>query len=151
VPTFSQDCYERHGPCNGHRSSVIPRLKSGEDLLVGEITGRAEQHQGVYGEVLDCAFIYALRGGQISPQLWAELRHIADLAAARWQESDASIWEVRGENQEFTYSKVMCWVALDRALNIAKRLSLSADTQRWEDARRARVRGREFLVIWFSS
>jgi len=91
----------------------------------------------VYGEILDCAFIYALRGGQISPQLWAEFRHIADLAAARWQESDASIWEVRGENQEFTYSKVMCWVALDRALKIAKRLSLTADTQRWEDARRA--------------
>jgi GH15 family glucan-1,4-alpha-glucosidase len=91
----------------------------------------------VYGEVLDCAFIYALRGGQISSELWAELRHIADLAAARWQESDASIWEVRGENQEFTYSKVMCWVALDRALKIAKRLGLSADTQRWEDACRA--------------
>ena len=91
----------------------------------------------VYGEVLDCAFIYALRGGQISPQLWAELRHIADLAADRWQESDASIWEVRGENQDFTYSKVMCWVALDRALKIAKRLGLPADTRRWEDACRA--------------
>jgi GH15 family glucan-1,4-alpha-glucosidase len=91
----------------------------------------------VYGELLDCAFIYALRGGQISPQLWAELRHIADLAADRWQESDASIWEVRGENQHFTYSKVMCWVALDRALKIARRLGLSADTQRWEDACRA--------------
>ena len=91
----------------------------------------------VYGEVLDCAFIYTLRGGQISSELWAELSHIADLAADRWQERDASIWEVRGENQEFTYSKVMCWVALDRALKIAKRLGLSADTQRWEEARRA--------------
>ncbi|HVC77630.1 MAG TPA: glycoside hydrolase family 15 protein [Candidatus Micrarchaeaceae archaeon] len=91
----------------------------------------------VYGEILDCAFIYALRGGQVSSELWAELRHMADLAADRWQESDASIWEVRGENQEFTYSKVMCWVALDRALKIAKRLDLPAETERWEEARRA--------------
>ncbi|HVC78407.1 MAG TPA: glycoside hydrolase family 15 protein, partial [Candidatus Micrarchaeaceae archaeon] len=62
--------------------------------------------------------------------------HIADLAADRWQEHDASIWEVRGENQDFTYSKVMCWVALDRALKIARRLGLPGNTQRWEDARR---------------
>jgi GH15 family glucan-1,4-alpha-glucosidase len=88
----------------------------------------------VYGEILDCAFIYALRGGQISSELWAELRHIANLAADRWQERDASIWEVRGENQDFTYSKVMCWVALDRALKIAKRLGLPADTEPWEEA-----------------
>jgi len=102
-------------------------------------TGNAAAGQlqlDVYGEVLDCAFIYALRGGQISSELWAELRHIADLAADNWQERDASIWEVRGENQEFTYSKVMCWVALDRALKIAKRLDLPADTERWEEARR---------------
>ena len=90
----------------------------------------------VYGELLDSAFIYALRGGQISRELWAELSHIADLAADRWQEHDASIWEVRGENQDFTYSKVMCWVALDRALKIARRLGLPGNTQRWEDARR---------------
>ncbi|MHB8687738.1 MAG: glycoside hydrolase family 15 protein [Candidatus Dormibacteraceae bacterium] len=99
--------------------------------------GAANQLQlDVYGELLDCAFIYARRGGNISSQLWTELSHIADLAAARWQERDASIWEVRGENQEFTYSKVMCWVALDRALKIARRLGLPGDTQRWEDARR---------------
>lgn len=88
----------------------------------------------VYGELLDCAFIYALRGGQISRELWAELSHLADLAADRWQEADASIWEVRGETQDFTYSKVMCWVALDRALKISRRLGLPGDTQRWEDA-----------------
>ncbi len=116
------------GHLSGYRDSRPVRLGN----------AAADQLQlDVYGEVLDCAFIYALRGGQISPQLWTELRHIADLAADRWQESDASIWEVRGENQDFTYSKVMCWVALDRALKIAKRLGLSADTERWEDACRA--------------
>jgi GH15 family glucan-1,4-alpha-glucosidase len=89
----------------------------------------------VYGELLDCAFMYSIRGGHISSQLWTELSHIADLAADRWQERDASIWEVRGEKQDFTYSKVMCWVALDRALKIAKRHGLPGDTRRWEDAR----------------
>ncbi len=91
----------------------------------------------VYGELLDCAYLYANRDGQISPELWRELAHLADLAAQRWTEHDASIWEVRGENQDFTYSKVMCWVALDRAIKIARRRRLPADVGRWEHARDA--------------
>ncbi len=98
--------------------------------------GAAGQLQlDVYGEVLDCAYLYASRGGQIEDKLWKELAHLADLAAQRWTDPDASIWEVRGKDQDFTYSKVMCWVALDRALKIAARRGLPADTGRWEQAR----------------
>lgn len=100
--------------------------------------GAADQLQlDVYGEVLDCAYLYASRGGELSTELWAELAHLADLAAQRWEESDASIWEVRGTYQAFTYSKVMCWVALDRAVKIARRRHLPADFERWERARDA--------------
>lgn len=88
----------------------------------------------VYGEILDCAYMYTSRGGQISRELWNELSHLADLAAERWIEPDASIWEVRGEVADFTYSKVMCWVALDRALKIAKRRGLAAPRERWAGA-----------------
>jgi GH15 family glucan-1,4-alpha-glucosidase len=91
----------------------------------------------VYGELLDCAFLYSLRGGRISRELWAELSHLADLAADRWRDPDASIWEVRGEAQDFTYSKVMCWVALDRAIKIARRTGWAQNTERWESARHA--------------
>ena len=44
---------------------------------------------------------------------------MADAAAARWQEKDQGIWEVRGEPRDFLYSKLMCWVALERAIDMA--------------------------------
>src|SRR5579884_504746 len=91
----------------------------------------------VYGELLDCAYVYARSGGEIGAELWQELRHVGELALERWQEPDASIWEVRGENRHFTYSKAMCWVAVDRALKIARRCGLELDAERFEQARRA--------------
>jgi GH15 family glucan-1,4-alpha-glucosidase len=91
----------------------------------------------VYGEVLDSAYLYARFGGEISRKLWHELRAIVDLAIARWQEPDASIWEVRGTERHFTYSKVMCWVAVDRGLRIAERYGLPHDGERWHQARQA--------------
>jgi GH15 family glucan-1,4-alpha-glucosidase len=90
----------------------------------------------VYGELLDCAYMYAARGGAISKKLWHELAHVVDLAAERWQEPDASIWEVRGENRHFTYSKAMCWVALDRGIKIAEASGRPADLDRWRRVRR---------------
>ncbi|MGH7922166.1 MAG: glycoside hydrolase family 15 protein [Candidatus Dormibacteraceae bacterium] len=100
--------------------------------------GAAEQLQlNVYGELLDTVYVYVIRGGKLSGELWGKLRDVADLAATRWQERDASIWEVRGPGQPFTYSRVMCWVAVDRALKIAKRLGLPADVERWTASRRA--------------
>ena len=89
----------------------------------------------VYGELLDCAYMYAARGGEITDEVWTELAHVVDLAAERWREPDASIWEVRGENRHFTYSKAMCWVALDRGIKIAEGTGRDADLDRWREAR----------------
>jgi GH15 family glucan-1,4-alpha-glucosidase len=100
--------------------------------------GAAHQLQlDIYGELLDSAYLYARFGGVIGPDLWRELRAIVDLAIARWDETDASIWEVRGPNRHFTYSKVMCWVAVDRGLRIAEKFGLPHDSQRWKEVRRA--------------
>ena len=100
--------------------------------------GAARQLQlDVYGEVLDSAYLYARFGGEIKMKLWKELHAIVDLAIARWQEPDSSIWEVRGGERHFTYSKVMCWVAVDRGLRIAERYNLPHDSQGWRSARRA--------------
>ncbi len=99
--------------------------------------GAAQQLQlDVYGELVDSAYLYCRYAGKISRELWDGIRPIVDLAVERWQEPDASIWEVRGEPQQFTYSKVMCWVAIDRGLRIAKRFGLPADEARWDGARR---------------
>jgi len=68
----------------------------------------------VYGELLDSAYLYARFGGTISRTLWAELRAVVNLAIDRWELPDASIWEPRGQSDNYTYSKMMCWVAVDR-------------------------------------
>jgi len=57
---------------------------------------------------------------------------LADTAARRWQEKDQGIWEVRGEPRDFLYSKLMCWVALDRAVALADRLDASARAEAWK-------------------
>jgi GH15 family glucan-1,4-alpha-glucosidase len=101
--------------------------------------GNAAIHQlqlDVYGELLDSAYLYARFGGAISRALWSELRSVVELAIDRWQLPDASIWESRGQNANYTYSKVMCWVAVDRGLRIAERFKLPHDAARWRAARR---------------
>jgi len=90
----------------------------------------------VYGEVLDSAYLYARFGGEIGKDLWTELRAIVELTISRWQEPDESIWEVRGGRKHFTYSKLMCWVAVDRGLRLAARFHLAHDAARWRAARR---------------
>ena len=59
------------------------------------------------------------------------LVELADTAARRWQEKDHGIWEVRGEPRHFVYSKLMCWVALERATALAERLGASHRVQAW--------------------
>ena len=73
----------------------------------------------IYGEVLDAAWLDARAGNRFGAQQWALVARFADFAAQRWRLPDNSIWEVRGPQRHFTYSKVMCWVALDRACRLA--------------------------------
>jgi GH15 family glucan-1,4-alpha-glucosidase len=89
----------------------------------------------VYGEVLDSAYVYARFGGKISQTLWEELRNIVEIAIKRWPEPDSSIWEMRSERRQYTYSKIMCWVAVDRGIRIADRYGLPYDKVAWRRAR----------------
>lgn len=103
-------------------------------------TGNAATKQlqlDVYGEVLDTAYIYARFGGGISRSLWKELRNVVDLAIKQWELPDSSIWEVRSPPRHFTYSKMMCWVAVDRGLRMAEHFGLPHDAATWRAARRA--------------
>ncbi len=108
-------------------------------------TGNAAAGQAqldIYGEVLDAAAIH-LEGRSRDPEpgLWGLLAFLADRAAARWREPDQGIWEVRGGPRHFLYSKLLCWVALDRALRLADARRLPGDLARWrrtrEEIRRA--------------
>jgi len=88
----------------------------------------------IYGEVLDAAHYTYLRVAPV-PETWTVLRHLADLAAAHWTEADDGIWEVRGGQQHFLYSKLLCWVAVDRAIDLSQTFQLAADTSQWQKAR----------------
>lgn len=92
----------------------------------------------IYGEVLATMdFCQARMGHPIHPDLWEMLRDLADQAAARWQEPDQGIWEVRGRPKHYLFSKLGCWMALDRAIRLARRLGLLADMGGWHREREA--------------
>ena len=94
--------------------------------------GAAEQTQhDVYGEILDCAYLWALGGGHLDAPLWEQLRALVDRAREAWREPDQGIWEVRSEGRPFTYSVAMCHVALDRGAKLAERYGLPGDAAGW--------------------
>ena len=89
----------------------------------------------IYGELMDSVYLSNKYGSPISYDLWMHLRELIDWVAKNWQRKDEGIWEVRGGQQHFVYSKLMCWVALDRGLRLADKRSFPADRARWEKVR----------------
>jgi GH15 family glucan-1,4-alpha-glucosidase len=100
--------------------------------------GAADQLQiDVYGEVIDAVYLAERGGMPLSYTLWVKLRSILDWLAENWDQPDEGIWEVRGGRRDFTYSRVMTWVAFDRAIRIQAKRGLPADTRAWRLARDA--------------
>jgi GH15 family glucan-1,4-alpha-glucosidase len=100
--------------------------------------GNGAHHQlqlDIYGALLDAVYLYNKYGTPISYDLWSELRRLVDWVCENWQQADEGIWEVRGGRQQFVYSKLMCWVAVDRALRLADKRSFPADRPRWQRVR----------------
>jgi alpha,alpha-trehalase len=101
-------------------------------------TGNAAVKQSqldVFGYLLDTAWLYHRHGGEITAAFWLFLIDVIDVVAERWERPDESIWEVRGGARNFVSSKVMAWVAVDRAIKIAKALRLPADIESWKRLR----------------
>ena len=89
----------------------------------------------IYGELMDSVYLYDKYGSPIGHDTWMNVSGLVDWVCNHWQEKDESIWEVRGGRREFLYSRVMCWVAIDRALRLANRRSFPAPFSRWYEAR----------------
>jgi GH15 family glucan-1,4-alpha-glucosidase len=85
----------------------------------------------IYGELMDAVYLYNKHGAPIPYDLWTHLRKILNWVCANWKRADEGIWEVRGPRQEFVYSRLMCWVALDRGLRLAEKRSFPADHALW--------------------
>ena len=91
----------------------------------------AQPQLDVYGELLDAAFQLRHQLGEMEPATHEFLAALADAAASHWQRPDNGIWEVRGEPRHFLYSKLMCWVALDRAVRMADQLHAGHRVNEW--------------------
>ena len=89
----------------------------------------------IYGELMDSVYLYNKYGAPISYDFWVHLRRLTNWVADNWQRQDEGVWEVRGGQQHFVYSKLMCWVAIDRALRLADRRSFPAGRERWYQVR----------------
>ena len=89
----------------------------------------------IYGELMDAVYLYNKYGSPISYDFWTHLRELINWVCANWRQPDDGVWEVRGGRQQFVYSKVMCWVALDRAIRLADKRSFPADRERWHKTR----------------
>ncbi len=102
--------------------------------------GNGAYHQlqlDIYGELMDSVYLYNKYGSPISYDLWVHLRQLINWVCEHWHEPDEGIWEVRGGRQHFVYSKLMCWVAIDRGLRLADKRSFPADRGTWLKARDA--------------
>ncbi|KAI9599539.1 glycoside hydrolase family 15 protein [Syncephalis fuscata] len=86
----------------------------------------------IYGELLDGAYLFNKFGNPISYDMWCNLRKLVNYVCDNWHREDTSIWEVRNQKRHFVYSKVMCWVAVDRGIRLSeKRVLPCPDRERW--------------------
>lgn len=102
--------------------------------------GNAAHHQlqlDIYGELMDAVYLYNKYAEPISHDLWRNLVRLVEFVRTHWREPDEGIWEVRGGRREFLVSRVMCWVAVDRAIRLAQKRSFPAPLDRWYAVRDA--------------
>src|SRR3954454_14707587 len=116
---------------------VLPHLPGYEGSSSVRIGNAAsEQFQlDVYGEVVAVMFLGTEILGRIDKRLWPRWRRIVEYVETIWQRPDDGIWEARGPQRHYTYSKVMAWVVFDRAVRLAERFGLEAPLERWKQVR----------------
>lgn len=89
----------------------------------------------IYGEMMDAIYLYDKHVSAISYELWMRIHGVLIWVAENWSQPDDGLWEVRSERQHFVYSRLQCWVALDRGVRLAVARSLPLDRVRLETER----------------
>lgn len=89
----------------------------------------------IYGELIDTVYLYNQAGGSLTYEFWQSITKLVDYVIAHWRDKDHGIWEVRNEEREFLYSRVCCWVAIDRAIRIAEDRSFPTNMEHWYEVR----------------
>jgi GH15 family glucan-1,4-alpha-glucosidase len=124
------------GPGGSERELPLSGYAGSRPVRVGN-AAVGQTQLDVYGELMQTAWTYAAAGHRIDADIGRRLRRTADLVCDLWHRTDAGIWEVRSAERHFTHSKMMCWIALDRAIAMAEEGQIGGDTERWSAERRA--------------
>ncbi|MCL7425788.1 glycoside hydrolase family 15 protein [Streptomyces sp. YS415] len=110
----------------GHRGSAPVRIGN----------AAAEQLQlDIYGALIDSIYLYDKWAKPISSDQWDDVCALVDWVCEHWDQPDEGIWETRGGRKNFLYSRLMCWVAIERAIRMANRRGLPADIVHWRNCR----------------
>lgn len=91
----------------------------------------------IYGELMDAVYLYDKYGRRMTHDLWRRLIPLIDWVCENWERPDEGIWETRGGRKEFLFSRLMCWVAIDRGIRLATKRSLPHPRERWRKTRDA--------------
>ncbi|MET8948198.1 glycoside hydrolase family 15 protein [Streptomyces sp. NPDC004542] len=111
---------------SGHQGSAPVRVGN----------AAADQLQlDIYGALIDSIYLYDKWAEPISSGQWDDVCHLVDWVCDHWDQPDEGVWETRGGRRNFLYSRLMCWVAIERAIRLANRRGLPADLLRWRQCR----------------
>jgi GH15 family glucan-1,4-alpha-glucosidase len=112
----------------------LPGYEDSKPVRVGNAA--SEQFQlDIYGEVVAVMWSGAEKLGRVDKRLWPRWRGVIEYVETIWRRPDDGIWEARGPQRHYTYSKVMAWVVFDRAVRAAERFELEAPVDRWKEVR----------------
>ena len=112
----------------------LPGYERSAPVRVGN-AAHGQYQLDVYGEVLDSLHQTRLRGIEEDPNAWAVQQAVLEFLESGWQNPDEGIWEVRGGRRDFVHSKVMAWVAFDRAVKGVEQFGLDGPVDRWRACR----------------
>jgi GH15 family glucan-1,4-alpha-glucosidase len=124
-----RDLPERELPhLEGYRGSAPVRVGN---AAVGQL------QLDIYGALIDSLYLYDKWGKPLSSAHWDSISELVDWVCEHWDQPDEGVWETRGGRKPFLYSRLMCWVAIERAMRLAQHRGLPADMARWGAARDA--------------
>ncbi len=116
-----------------HELDHLEGYRGSRPVRIGNAAYAQRQHD-VWGALLDSVYLHSKVADHLDGRIWPILGYQVNAALKAWRDADAGIWEVRGEPQHFTSSKIMCWVAVDRGAKLASMIGHEAESALWEQA-----------------
>jgi len=124
------------GEIADERKLDLAGFEGATPIVVGNEAKDQTQHD-IYGALLDATYLGSKYGEPIAHDSWVAIGRIVDQVCETWDTPDSGIWEVRGPNKHYLHSRLMSWVAVDRAVRLAQKRSLPAPLVRWSETRTA--------------